>query len=103
MLYVFLAVFDPLLLGHNTTACGGDCLPVGTKAAALRRVGNLLSCRVLLVADVDECERPELRPNCHLQAQCVDTIGSVECRCTDGLIGDGIRSCVGRGHNVCFV
>ena len=41
-----------------------------------------------LHADIDECE---LRiDNCHVNATCVDVVGSFVCTCNNGFDGDGV-------------
>lgn len=48
---------------------------------------------MLSFADVDECNSATLN-NCHQFAKCKNTVGSFNCTCEPGHIGDGI-SCVG--------
>ena len=41
----------------------------------------------LILADVDECALGT--DSCDVNAQCNDTVGSFECTCNSGFIGDG--------------
>ena len=43
--------------------------------------------------DIDECIT--ITPNCSHNAQCVDTLGSYQCQCTNGYAGDGY-DCTGK-------
>ena len=43
--------------------------------------------------DVDECQLED--DNCHVNATCVDTIGSFVCNCNNGFEGDGVN-CAGK-------
>ena len=57
---------------------------------------------LIAVPDIDECQDSP----CHAGASCKDTMGSFECQCRDGLVGDGISNCVGEYCTVsqaCFV
>ena len=45
----------------------------------------------VLIPDVNECE--EGLDNCDPSADCINTVGSFECRCHEGFSGDG-RECV---------
>ena len=40
-------------------------------------------------SDVNECQ--SLKDNCHAKAECVNTLGSFECRCKLGYLGDGVN------------
>lgn len=44
-----------------------------------------------LFLDLNECE--PFKNNCHLDAECVNSEGSFECRCRPGYLGDGV-TCV---------
>ena len=46
-------------------------------------------------SDVDECD--EGTDSCHVNADCMDTIGSFQCTCSVGYSGDGIENCTGKG------
>ena len=46
-----------------------------------------------LHTDIDECEQDT--DNCHVNATCVDVIGSFECECNSGFEGDGV-DCTGK-------
>ena len=39
--------------------------------------------------DIDECEL--YMDNCHVNATCVDVIGSFHCTCNNGFDGDGVN------------
>ena len=39
--------------------------------------------------DIHECELET--DNCHVNANCTDTIGSFECSCNSGFEGDGVN------------
>ena len=39
--------------------------------------------------DINECELEA--DNCHMNADCTDTIGSFECTCNSGFVGDGVN------------
>ena len=43
--------------------------------------------------DINECLT--IAPNCSHNAQCVDTLGSYQCQCTNGYAGDGY-DCTGK-------
>ena len=45
-----------------------------------------------VVSDINECT--EGLPGCHADAECINNQGSYNCKCKDGLAGDGI-TCVG--------
>ncbi|CAH3116053.1 unnamed protein product, partial [Pocillopora meandrina] len=45
--------------------------------------------------DFDECQAPDLN-NCHKKAKCTNTVGSYNCSCLKGFIGDGVL-CRGYG------
>ena len=47
------------------------------------------SCHLILSIDINECELE--RHNCHMYADCTDTIGSFECTCNSGFEGDGMH------------
>ena len=47
--------------------------------------------------DFNECEVGS--DNCHLNATCTDTVGSFECSCDPGYIGNGV-DCFGEHSNV---
>ena len=38
--------------------------------------------------DIDECA--ENKDNCHVNADCTNTLGSFECTCHTGYTGDGV-------------
>lgn len=38
------------------------------------------------ILDIDEC----ISDNCHQNARCTNTLGSYQCHCLDGFIGDGL-------------
>ena len=40
-------------------------------------------------SDVNECQ--SLKNNCHSKAECVNTLGSFDCRCKLGYLGDGVN------------
>ena len=42
--------------------------------------------------DIDEC----LDYPCHSNATCVDAIGSFNCSCNEGFLGDGFNNCEGK-------
>ena len=44
---------------------------------------------LLLSIDINECELET--DNCHVYANCTDTIGSFECTCNSGYEGDGVN------------
>ena len=44
-------------------------------------------------ADINECEVGAA--NCAPDATCVNTLGSFECQCNEGFVGDGRTVCVG--------
>ena len=52
---------------------------------------------VILFTDVNECLHGT--DNCDLNAKCTDTIGSFECTCNQGFIGDG-QTCSGKEFNL---
>ena len=39
--------------------------------------------------DFDECQAPDLN-ECHEKAKCINTLGSYNCTCLDGYVGNGI-------------
>ena len=43
--------------------------------------------------DVNECDLET--DNCHVNADCTDTIGSFQCTCSIGYSGDGVENCTG--------
>ena len=43
---------------------------------------------LLLSIDINECELHT--DNCHMNADCTDTIGTFECTCNSGFEGDGV-------------
>ncbi|XP_078382666.1 uncharacterized protein LOC144665310 isoform X2 [Oculina patagonica] len=45
----------------------------------------------MLSEDLDECSAS--KPVCHVKAQCQNNIGSYNCSCNDGYVGDGLTSC----------
>ena len=45
----------------------------------------------LFVADVDECF--EGFNDCHIFADCLNTVGSYQCICSNGYIGNGTDCC----------
>ena len=47
----------------------------------------------LSLADINECENGT--DNCHVNAQCFDTVGSFSCSCLPGFRGDGVMICAG--------
>ena len=50
---------------------------------------------LLIPPDADECLMDI--DNCHLNTECVNTIGSFECQCLPGFTGDGFN-CQGKYH-----
>ena len=50
-------------------------------------------CTNFVCLDVDECA--DGTDNCHVNADCTDTIGSFQCTCSIGYSGDGVVSCNG--------
>lgn len=40
--------------------------------------------------DIDECM---LNKPCHYKAKCTNTPGSYSCKCDEGYLGDGIKTC----------
>ena len=48
--------------------------------------------------DINECELEEA-DNCHVYANCTDTIGSFDCTCNSGFQGDGVN-CTSKNTNV---
>ena len=51
---------------------------------------------LLLSIDINECELET--DNCHINADCTDTIGSFECTCNSGFEGDGVN-CTSTSHS----
>ena len=49
-------------------------------------------CCVDLVSDIDECSSEK---ECHVNATCMNTMGSYTCTCNSGYQGDG-RICAGK-------
>ena len=49
-------------------------------------------CCVDLVSDIDECSSEN---ECHVNATCMNTMGSYTCSCNSGYQGDG-RNCAGK-------
>ena len=47
------------------------------------------------IIDIDECENNNTN-SCGMLENCVNTIGSYECQCIDGLIRDVNNQCVGK-------
>ena len=47
----------------------------------------------LYFTDVNECDLET--DNCHVNADCTDTIGSFQCTCSIGYSGDGVDNCTG--------
>ena len=45
------------------------------------------------IPDIDECDLET--DNCHVNADCTDTIGSFQCTCSIGYSGDGVDNCTG--------
>lgn len=43
--------------------------------------------------DVDECHSGSF--SCHAQGQCINVMGSYDCRCLPGYTGDGQHACSG--------
>lgn len=41
-----------------------------------------------LILEIDECE--EETDNCHINATCMNTLGSFTCACNPGFTGDGV-------------
>lgn len=52
----------------------------------------LLKMNIILLTDVDECERNLTQ--CSKNANCINNIGSYSCQCSDGYDGNGIN-CTG--------
>ena len=50
---------------------------------------SLTKVPLLLSIDINECELET--DNCHMNADCTDTIGSFECTCNSGFVGDGVN------------
>ena len=44
-------------------------------------------CIILLLTDDDECDNG--LHNCDINANCINMIGSFECTCNDGYLGNG--------------
>lgn len=44
------------------------------------------------ISDINECS--ENTDNCHVNAQCANTIGSFQCECLPGFAGNGVTSCI---------
>ena len=44
--------------------------------------------------DIDECSRK--LHSCHADAECENILGSYNCSCKGGYMGDGKTSCVGK-------
>ena len=55
---------------------------------------------LMLYADIDEC----LTDNggCHVNADCLNSVGSFRCECKLGYSGDGYSDCTGK-ETVCDV
>ena len=49
---------------------------------------SLTKLPLLLSIDINECELHT--DNCHMNADCTDTIGTFECTCNSGFEGDGV-------------
>ncbi|EDO28162.1 predicted protein [Nematostella vectensis] len=47
---------------------------------------------ITLFVDVNECDTSN---PCHVNATCTNTVGSYECSCKPGLVGDGLK-CAGK-------
>jgi len=43
----------------------------------------------MIIKDIDECSTNN--GGCNIQANCTNTIGSRECKCNQGYLGDGIN------------
>ena len=56
-------------------------------------IHQLLPIYILFFADVNECA--DGTDNCHVNADCMDTIGSFQCTCSIGYSGDGVDNCTG--------
>ena len=52
-----------------------------------------LSLLYMIPIDDDECKNG--LHNCDINADCTNTIGSFECTCKDGFLGDG-NTCIGK-------
>ena len=52
---------------------------------------------LLFITDIDECANGSYI--CHDEANCVNLVGSYECACKHGYIGDG-KSCLGMSIEV---
>ena len=51
----------------------------------------MLSWRLLyFLLDVDECQNNSLH-NCHVNATCIDSVGSFDCECVEGFFGNGVE------------
>ena len=44
---------------------------------------------LLLSIDINECELET--DNCHVYANCTDAMGSFDCTCNSGFVGDGVN------------
>lgn len=51
--------------------------------------------------DEDECEKKT--SSCHVNATCINTIGSYTCKCFTGLKGDGRSFCSGTKNIYCVL
>ena len=52
-------------------------------------VNSELSVMIICLKDINECEASD--HGCHSNANCVNSLGSFNCVCNEGYIGDGIN------------
>ena len=65
----------------------------GFEAVGWLQCMPVVSFPLLFIPDVDECELDI--DNCHVNANCIDVIGSFDCTCNSGFEGDGV-TCISK-------